>query len=101
MVVRIWRGWTAPADAGAYVEHLRTATFPALRSLDGFEGAEILRRNVGGEVEFMIRTVWRSLPDIRAFAGEDIDAAVVPPEAQRLLVRFEPAVSHYELMSGS
>ncbi len=101
MVVRIWRGWTAPADASAYVEHLRTATFPALRLLDGFEDAEILRRDLGAEVEFVIRTVWRSLLDIRAFAGEALEEAVVPPEAERLLLRFEPTVAHYEVVTGS
>jgi heme-degrading monooxygenase HmoA len=101
VVVRIWRGWTTPADAPGYVEHLRRATLPALQRLAGFEGAEILRRDLGAEVEFVIRTVWRSRDDVRAFAGEDVDAAVVPPEAESLLVRFEPTVAHYEVVPGS
>jgi hypothetical protein len=34
---------------------------------------------------------------VRAFAGEDYEVAVVPPAARRLLSRFDPRSSHYEL----
>jgi hypothetical protein len=101
VVVRVWRGWTTHADASAYLEHLLAATFPVLRRLQGHEGAEVLRREVGGEVEFLVRTCWRSRDDIRAFAGEDIDVAVVPPEAERLLTRFEPTATHYDVAFSS
>ena len=99
--MRIWRGWTAAADAPAYLEHLLTTTFPALRSLEGFEGAEVLRRDLDGQVEFLVRTQWRSRIEIAAFAGEDIEAAVVPPEAERLLARYELTVAHYDQAAGS
>jgi hypothetical protein len=33
---------------------------------------------------------------VRAFAGEDYEVAVVPPEARRLLARFDRRSLHYE-----
>jgi hypothetical protein len=98
MVVRIWRGWTLPANAAAYAHHLRAETFPALRGLEGHLSAEILSREVGVEVEFVVCTRWRSRGDIAAFAGEDVEVAVVPPEAVRLLSRFEPTVAHFDVV---
>ena len=73
------------------------ATFPALARIDGHEGAYALRREVDGEVEFVVLTLWRSLDAVRAFAGDDYDIAVIPPEARRSLTRFEETVDHFEV----
>ena len=43
---------------------------------------------------------WESLDAIRAFAGEDIDLAVVEPEARAVLSRFDSRVRHVELADG-
>jgi hypothetical protein len=52
----------------------------------------------------MIARLWHeytgrfdSLDAVRAFAGEDHEAAVVPPEAQALLVRYDRRSAHYEV----
>jgi hypothetical protein len=34
---------------------------------------------------------------VRAFAGDDYDIAVIPPEARRSLTRFEETVDHFEV----
>ena len=98
MIARHWRG-TAHADqAAAYVEHLRAETFPAIRRLPGFVSASILRRTVPEGIEFLIVTHWESLDAIRAFAGEDIDAAVVPAKAQAMMLTFDRFVRHFEVV---
>jgi hypothetical protein len=38
---------------------------------------------------------------VRAFAGEDYERAVIPPEAQRLLKRYDERSQHYELIQHS
>ena len=48
----------------------------------------------------MVITMWESLDAIRAFAGDDIEAAVFEPEAQRLLPNREDRVKHYEMFLG-
>ena len=96
MIARVWRGWSTTELVPAYEEHLRTATFPALRELDGHEGAYLLRRDQGDDVELVVVTFWDSLDAVRAFAGDDLETAVVPPEATRALTRFEETVTHYD-----
>ena len=38
-----------------------------------------------------------SLDAVRAFAGEDYEAAVVPPKARMLLSRFDERSQHYKV----
>jgi hypothetical protein len=37
------------------------------------------------------------LEAVRVFAGEDYEAAVVPPQARALLSRFDERSQHYEV----
>jgi heme-degrading monooxygenase HmoA len=97
VIARVWRGWTAQADADAYERFLRDQLFPEVRRLDGFRGAQILRRAApGGEVEFVTVTMFASLDAVRAFAGEDHETPVIEPEAERLLSHYEDRAVHYE-----
>jgi hypothetical protein len=34
---------------------------------------------------------------VRAFAGEAYETAVIPPEARKLLARFDATVLHYDV----
>ena len=43
-------------------------------------------------------TQWRSMDAIRAFAGADAEAAVVPPHAQAMMVSYDARVRHYEVV---
>jgi hypothetical protein len=43
--------------------------------------------------------MWFDSPDsVRAFAGEDFEAAVVPPRARALLSRFDARSAHYDVI---
>jgi heme-degrading monooxygenase HmoA len=66
--------------------------------IDGFVGASILRRKTNRGIEFLIVTTWRSLEAIRQFAGESENIAVVPPEAQAMMIEYEKEVVHYEVV---
>ena len=37
-----------------------------------------------------------SLDAVKEFAGEDYEVAVVPPQARKLLARFDERSAHYE-----
>lgn len=97
MISRHWTGLSKPECADHYVEHLQRDTFPAIRRLAGFKTASILRRTVPEGVEFLIVTNWESLDAIRAFAGDDVEAAVVPDAVQRMMVRYDRTVRHFEV----
>jgi heme-degrading monooxygenase HmoA len=99
MISRQWRGLARAEFAAAYVEHLRSETFPAIRKLPGFSSASILRRVVPQGVEFLIVTNWASLESIRAFAGSNPENAVVPQKVRDMMIEFDPLVRHYEIVN--
>ena len=100
MIVRYWRGLSNTDTASAYLDHLRSETLPQLRAIDGHRSAYVLRRETGDAVEFVVLTLWNSLESVRAFAGDDYEAAVVPPQARSLLMSFDERSLHYDVAIG-
>lgn len=100
MICRIWHGWTNPAKADEYETLLRTEIFTGItrRNIPGLHGIDLLRRTVGNEVEFVTIMTFGSMAAVRAFAGENYEAAVVPPKAQALLSRFDARSAHYQVV---
>jgi antibiotic biosynthesis monooxygenase (ABM) superfamily enzyme len=98
VIARLWHGWTAPENADAYEEFLRTKMFPSIHRVPGYLGADLLRRENGDEVAFVTITRFESLESVRAFAGDDYEQAVVEPEARALLSRFDQRSEHYEVV---
>jgi heme-degrading monooxygenase HmoA len=100
LIARFWRGWTIPENADAYHRIVTEEVLPgiAARNLAGYHGAYLLRRDLEGEVEFATITLFDSLEDVRAFAGEDYEAAYVPPRAQAVLARYDERSAHYETL---
>ena len=97
MLARVWHGRTTRANADAYQELLGATILPGIDRVRGFRGAELLRRDVGDEVEFITITRFASLDAVRDFAGDDYEQAVISDEAQRLLESFEERVAIYEI----
>jgi heme-degrading monooxygenase HmoA len=100
----IARRWTARAEgseqADAYFAHFEGAVKPQLESTEGFLGATLERVQDDDGTEIVVVTRWESMDAIRAFAGEDVDLAVVEPEARAVLSNFDDRVRHIELAEG-
>ena len=56
----------------------------------------MLRRDEGGETEFITLSMWDSREAIKAFAGEDIEAAVLYPEDEKFLIG-DCTIVHYDV----
>ena len=97
-ISRHWRGVAKPEEADQYILHLRNDTFPKLARIEGFIKASILRRPIGGGMEFLIVTTWQSIEAIRKFAGESVSIAVVPPSVRAMMVEYDREVAHYEIV---
>jgi heme-degrading monooxygenase HmoA len=99
MISRIWHGYTSPENADAYEELLESEIFTGIegRKIPGFQGIQLFRRTWANQVEFITVMWFHSLDSVRAFAGEDYEAAVVPPRARALLARFDERSQHYEV----
>jgi heme-degrading monooxygenase HmoA len=100
MILRYWRGWTTPENAAAYREIVSTNVLPHIAALGlaGYRGAYLMRRDVGDEIEFATITMFDSLDDVRALAGEDYEQAYVPAEARAVLSRFDERSAHYDVL---
>jgi heme-degrading monooxygenase HmoA len=98
MIARLWHGWTSRENADAYEALLRSEVLPGIHRVPGYHGAYLLRRDAGQEVEFVTLTLFESWEAVRAFAGPDLEAAVVPPAARKLLARFDARSVHYEIL---
>ena len=101
MITRLWRGWTAAADADAYERFLLSELFPSMRAIPGFRSAEVLRCEDGAEVAFVTLTRFDSLDAIRAFAGEDYKTPVLEPAARALLAHYDDRAQHFTTSSFS
>lgn len=99
MISRIWHGWTTPSKANQYEALLKEEIFVGIqnRRIPGFRSIQLLRRQVGEEVEFVTIMVFDSLDAVRLFAGDDYEAAVVPPKARAILSHFDDRSQHYEV----
>jgi heme-degrading monooxygenase HmoA len=100
VIARIWRGWTTPENADAYQRIVSQEVLPgiAARNLDGYQGAYLLRRRLDDEVEFATILLFDTLEQVRAFAGDDYEAAYVPPQARAVLARFDQRSAHYDTL---
>jgi hypothetical protein len=99
MIGRIWHGFTTPANADVYESLLREEIFTGIegRHIQGFREIQLFRRDLGSEAEFITIMWFDSLDAVRLFAGEDYEAAVVPPKARAVLSRFDGRSQHYEI----
>ena len=100
MICRIWRGWTTPDNAAAYERIVRGEVIPAIdaRRIEGFRHIDLLRRESAREVEFTTLMWFDSIDAIRAFVGDDVETAHVPPAAGAVLSRFDARVAHHEVL---
>jgi antibiotic biosynthesis monooxygenase (ABM) superfamily enzyme len=99
MIARIWHGWTTPSNADKYEALLKEEIFVGIqnRRITGFKRIQLLRRQIGKEIEFVTIMLFDSLAAVREFAGEDYEIAVVPEKARAILFRFDERSQHYEI----
>jgi heme-degrading monooxygenase HmoA len=98
MIARTWTGAVRRADADEYAEYIRDTGFTEYGETPGNRGAWLLRRDEGERTEFITLSLWESEGAIRAFAGDDIEAAVLYPEDERYLIGGESRVAHYRVV---
>ncbi len=81
---RIWHGWTTPERADDYERLLRDEVFPGIeaKQIAGYRSIELLRRDLGDEVEFITIMTFDTLQSVIDFQGEDYQRCYVPDAAQ-------------------
>jgi len=97
MIARFWTGTVRVADAEAYAKYIEGTGFAEYARTPGNRGAWILRRDEGERTEFICVSMWDNYAAIRAFAGDDIEAAVLYDEDERYLIG-PSKVTHYDVV---
>jgi heme-degrading monooxygenase HmoA len=103
MITRIWHGYTTFENANAYERLLNDEIFTGIgnRNIKGYNGIQLLRRNLENETEFITIMWFDSLDSVKEFAGEDYENAVVPEKARKILARFDRKSQHYEVKTDN
>ncbi len=101
MIVRMWHGKVPTSKAGAYREFVNQRAIPDYQSVAGNLSVHILERAEGDVTHFITLTFWKDLESIKAFAGEDVEAAKYYPEDKDFLLELEAKVVHYEVVGQS
>ena len=96
-VHRHWSARATEAQLPKYLEHFSKNILPELRQVKGFLGVTVSVHHGANEAEIFVETTWGSLEAIRGFAGADIEAAVVGPDAAALLTDFDRRVRHTQI----
>jgi heme-degrading monooxygenase HmoA len=98
MIGRMWRGRTDADHADGYEAVFRGVVLPELRDVAGCRGAYLLRRDDADGAEFVSLTLFDSLDAVRAFAGEQYEAAVISDEAAAVLRDYDTTARHFTIV---
>jgi heme-degrading monooxygenase HmoA len=79
---------------------VRGRVIPAIeaRRIPGFRHIDLMRRETGGEVEFVTLMWFDDMDAVRRFVGDDPEVAHVPEEARVVLARWDARVAHHTVL---
>ena len=79
---------------------MRGEVIPAIeaRGIPGFLSIDLVRRPVPGGFEFATIMWFADIDSVKAFVGEDYEAAHVPEHAREVLSHFDARATHFEVL---
>jgi len=98
MIVRVWRGKTSGAKAGAYASFLQAGAYPDYGEVDGNRGWMLLKRPLGESMEFMFVSFWDSMDAVASYTGGDPSHPKYYPEDRAALTELPDSVEHFEIV---
>lgn len=100
MIARMWAGETTESDAETYSKYLEETGVRDCKTTAGNRGVYLLRRIHHGKAKFVFISFWDSMESIKAFAGADYQQAVYYSEDTKFLLKLDPHVAHYEVLTS-
>jgi quinol monooxygenase YgiN len=95
MIIRVFRAKVRPGKGEEFLRLVKEQSIPMVKKQTG-----VLAIYAGSPVgsnrdEFTVTTVWKDLKHLKAFAGDDWEKSVIPPDELPLLERTW--IDHFEL----
>ncbi len=99
MIARIWRGYTSLKNADTYEKFLEAEFMPSVekKKIPDYRKFQLLRRMETNEIAFITIMWFDNLEQVKAFADEDYEKAVVHPTAEALLKRYDQTSQYFKL----
>lgn len=96
-IARLWTARLAKGNAAAYESFIAREVFDRLVGKGrGYpDGAQYLAREDDDDVEVAIILWFATMDDVRAFAGDSFENAVVDDNDLRLLASYDAKVKHF------
>ena len=99
MILRRWVGRIRTETTDAYRAYIAETGGTDYRQTPGNQGYRMLMRDVDdGITEVVTESLWTSLDDIKAFAGDDISLARYYPRDDDFLLDRPVNVTHYRVV---
>jgi hypothetical protein len=100
VIARIWFGRTNALDADGYADYLERSGVEALTATPGNRGVFVLRRVDRGIAHFGVLSLWDSIDDVKAFAGQRPEIARYFPLDDEFLLEKPPTLEHWDIVSS-
>jgi len=99
MIARFWSAKTTQKKAKIYEDILMHTVIPEIKAMEinGLQEIHVLKRLQDEEMEFITIMHFRSLDDVKTFAGHNFEQAYVPEAAKKVLAHFDLTSKHYEM----
>ena len=94
MIARTWTAQARPDRLNKYLSGVEETVLPGLRAVSGYHGATFLVRE-SETAEILVITWWESEETLVDLVGADAEAAYVPDEIARTVLRYDTRPSHY------
>jgi heme-degrading monooxygenase HmoA len=101
VIARVWHGVVPSEKADDYAQYLAGFGLQDYQRVPGNCRVQVLRRNEGAHVHFLLLSLWSSHEAIVAYAGPDIERAHYYPYDLECLIDPEPRVAHYDVVASA
>ena len=95
MILRVFRANIRPGKSDEFRGMLERLSIPMVKAAKGMLGYYVGEPLDPALPEFTVTTLWQDLESVKAFAGENWNRSVIPPEELPLIA--ESFIHHYEV----